>query len=183
MNIDAEAEAVAGQGRIHHRPPPAGDLLRRGCQGNQLERDPAGRRDRRGRTPVGVPALLQGGQPSINWLDPSFAGMRLVIGDALHSLTDLGAGALRLDANGFLGVEKSAEGSAGLVGGPPAFGGGQPSDREHGAQDGRLHLPGTEPHYRRHREIGDAGADSPTTSSTGPPIITRWSPATPSSCV
>jgi trehalose synthase len=49
------------------------------------------------------------GQPSINWLDPSFAGMRLVIGDALHSLGDLGSGALRLDANGFLGVEKSAE--------------------------------------------------------------------------
>jgi trehalose synthase len=51
------------------------------------------------------------GQPSINWLDPSFAGMRLVIGDALHALADLGAGALRLDANGFLGVEKSAEGA------------------------------------------------------------------------
>jgi trehalose synthase len=51
------------------------------------------------------------GQPSINWLDPSFAGMRLVIGDAMHSLGDLGSGALRLDANGFLGVEKSAEGS------------------------------------------------------------------------
>ena len=50
------------------------------------------------------------GQPSINWLDPSFAGMRLVIGDVLHSLADLGSGALRLDANGFLGVEKSAEG-------------------------------------------------------------------------
>jgi trehalose synthase len=50
------------------------------------------------------------GQPSINWLDPSFAGMRLVIGDALHSLGELGATALRLDANGFLGVEKSAEG-------------------------------------------------------------------------
>jgi len=50
------------------------------------------------------------GQPSINWLDPSFAGMRLVIGDALHSLGDLGSSALRLDANGFLGVEKSAEG-------------------------------------------------------------------------
>jgi trehalose synthase len=49
------------------------------------------------------------GQPSINWLDPTFAGMRLVIGDALHSLGDLGAGALRLDANGFLGVEKSTE--------------------------------------------------------------------------
>jgi trehalose synthase len=50
------------------------------------------------------------GQPSINWLDPTFAGMRLVIGDALHSLGDLGSGALRLDANGFLGVEKSSEG-------------------------------------------------------------------------
>lgn len=50
------------------------------------------------------------GQPSVNWLDPTFAGMRLVIGDALHSLGDLGASALRLDANGFLGVEKSAEG-------------------------------------------------------------------------
>jgi trehalose synthase len=49
------------------------------------------------------------GQPSINWLDPTFAGMRLVIGDALHSLGHLGAGALRLDANGFLGVEKSPE--------------------------------------------------------------------------
>jgi trehalose synthase len=49
------------------------------------------------------------GQPTINWLDPTFAGMRLVIGDALHSLGHLGAGALRLDANGFLGVEKSAE--------------------------------------------------------------------------
>ena len=52
------------------------------------------------------------GQPSINWLDPTFAGMRLVIGDALHSLDHLGAGALRLDANGFLGVEKSLDGSA-----------------------------------------------------------------------
>jgi trehalose synthase len=50
------------------------------------------------------------GQPSINWLDPSFAGMRLVIGDVLHSLADLGSSALRLDANGFLGVERSAEG-------------------------------------------------------------------------
>jgi trehalose synthase len=50
------------------------------------------------------------GQPPINWLDPSFAGVRMVIGDALHSLTDLGSGALRLDANGFLGVEKSATG-------------------------------------------------------------------------
>lgn len=49
------------------------------------------------------------GQPSINWLDPTFAGMRLIIGDAIHSLGDLGASALRLDANGFLGIEKSHE--------------------------------------------------------------------------
>jgi trehalose synthase len=63
---------------------------------------------------------FKNGQPSINWLDPSFAGMRMVIGDALHALTDLGAGALRLDANGFLGVEKSAEG------GMPAWSEGHP---------------------------------------------------------
>ena len=49
------------------------------------------------------------GQPSINWLDPSCAGMRLVIGDAMHSLGDLGSGGLRLDANGFLAVEKAGE--------------------------------------------------------------------------
>ena len=60
------------------------------------------------------------GQPSINWLDPTFAGMRLVIGDALHSLGDLGAGGLRLDANGFLGVEKSA------TDGAPAWSEGHP---------------------------------------------------------
>jgi len=58
------------------------------------------------------------GQPSINWLDPSFAGMKLVIGDALHSLGDLGTSALRLDANGFLGVEKSVEGPAWSEGHP-----------------------------------------------------------------
>ncbi len=49
------------------------------------------------------------GQPSINWLDPSFAGIKLVIGDALHSLGDLGSSALRLDANGFLGIEKTSD--------------------------------------------------------------------------
>lgn len=59
------------------------------------------------------------GQPSVNWLDPTFAGMRLVIGDALHSLGDLGTSALRLDANGFLGVEKSTEGAPGWSEGHP----------------------------------------------------------------
>jgi trehalose synthase len=45
------------------------------------------------------------GQPSFNWLDPTFAAPRLVAGDALHSLGRLGERMLRLDANGFLGIE------------------------------------------------------------------------------
>ena len=45
------------------------------------------------------------GQPTFNWLDPSFAAQRLVLGDALHSLGTLGEKILRLDANGFLGIE------------------------------------------------------------------------------
>ena len=49
------------------------------------------------------------GQPSINWLDPTFAGMKLVVGDALHSIGHLGARAVRLDANGFLGLEKTSD--------------------------------------------------------------------------
>ncbi|WP_203566482.1 maltose alpha-D-glucosyltransferase [Aestuariimicrobium ganziense] len=58
------------------------------------------------------------GQPSINWIDPTFAGMRMVMGDAMHSLTDLGTGGLRLDANGFLGVEKRADQAAWSEGHP-----------------------------------------------------------------
>lgn len=52
------------------------------------------------------------GQPTLNWLDPSFAAQRLVIGDAIHALKTLGVGMLRLDANGFLGIE------VGPAGGP-----------------------------------------------------------------
>ncbi|HAJ36460.1 MAG TPA: maltose alpha-D-glucosyltransferase [Chloroflexi bacterium] len=58
------------------------------------------------------------GQPTLNWLDPSFAGPRLVMGDALHSLSVLGASMLRLDANGFLGVERRADGSVWSEGHP-----------------------------------------------------------------
>jgi trehalose synthase len=58
------------------------------------------------------------GQPSLNWLDPSFAAQRLVIGDALHSLGVLGARMLRLDANGFLGVEMRPDGLAWSEGHP-----------------------------------------------------------------
>lgn len=51
------------------------------------------------------------GQPTFNWLDPSFAAQRLVMGDALHSIGTLGESMLRLDANGFLGIETGASGS------------------------------------------------------------------------
>ncbi len=50
------------------------------------------------------------GQPTFNWLDPSFAAERLVIGDAIHSIGTLGESMLRLDANGFLGIEPGAAG-------------------------------------------------------------------------
>ncbi|MFN8168921.1 MAG: maltose alpha-D-glucosyltransferase [Candidatus Nanopelagicales bacterium] len=60
------------------------------------------------------------GQPSINWIDPSFAGPRLVLGDALQSLTDLGSGGLRLDANGFLGIERRSGSTAWSEGHPLA---------------------------------------------------------------
>jgi trehalose synthase len=58
------------------------------------------------------------GQPSLNWLDPSFAAPQMIIGDALHSLDVLGARMLRLDANGFLGVERRADGPAWSEGHP-----------------------------------------------------------------
>ncbi len=50
-----------------------------------------------------------------------------MIGDALHSLDTLGAGILRLDANGFLGVE--ARRRPGLVRRTSAVDHGQPLDR------------------------------------------------------
>jgi len=45
------------------------------------------------------------GQPTLNWLAPNFSAERLLIGDMLHSMTVLGEKMLRLDANGFLGIE------------------------------------------------------------------------------
>jgi trehalose synthase len=49
------------------------------------------------------------GQPTLDWLDPSFGAQRLVLGDAVHSLRILGDSMLRLDANGFLGIEPRGE--------------------------------------------------------------------------
>ena len=50
------------------------------------------------------------GQPTLNWLDPTLAAERLVIGDAVHEVGVLGDGGLRLDANGLLGIERTADG-------------------------------------------------------------------------
>lgn len=61
---------------------------------------------------------FKAGQPTLNWLDPSFAAARLVMGDALHSLDTLGASMLRLDANGFLGIEPRADAPAWSEGHP-----------------------------------------------------------------
>ncbi|MEZ4673526.1 MAG: maltose alpha-D-glucosyltransferase [Caldilineaceae bacterium] len=61
---------------------------------------------------------FKAGQPTLNWLDPTFAAARLIVGDALHALDTLGAGILRLDANGFLGVEPSSDGPAWSEGHP-----------------------------------------------------------------
>lgn len=65
------------------------------------------------------------GQPALNWLDPSFAAQQMIVGDALHSLDVLGARGLRLDANGFLGVEKRANGPAWSEGHPLSIVGNQ----------------------------------------------------------
>lgn len=46
------------------------------------------------------------GQPTLDWLDPSFAAQRLIVGDAAHELGVLGDGGIRLDANGLLGIER-----------------------------------------------------------------------------
>ncbi|MGH8220928.1 MAG: maltose alpha-D-glucosyltransferase [Steroidobacteraceae bacterium] len=50
------------------------------------------------------------GQPTLDWLDPSFAAERLVIGDAVDELGVLGDSGVRLDANGLLGIEREANG-------------------------------------------------------------------------
>jgi maltose alpha-D-glucosyltransferase/alpha-amylase len=44
-------------------------------------------------------------QPAVNWLDPSYAGRRVQIGDAVRNVHDLGNKVMRLDAVPFLGIE------------------------------------------------------------------------------
>jgi trehalose synthase len=49
--------------------------------------------------------VFKAGQPSLNWLDPTFAAQRIVLADAVQSLVFLGDTALRIDASPLLGVE------------------------------------------------------------------------------
>ncbi len=48
------------------------------------------------------------GQPTMNWCDPSMGAQRIVAGDIVKTVQDLGARIVRLDANPFLGVEPKA---------------------------------------------------------------------------
>jgi trehalose synthase len=68
---------------------------------------------------------FKAGQPSLNWLDPTFTAQQLIIGDALHSIDELGAVGLRLDANGFLGIEIKPGERAWSEGHPLSFTGNQ----------------------------------------------------------
>jgi trehalose synthase len=53
-------------------------------------------------------------QPTLNWLDPSYASRRVLFGDTARSLTDLGAKVMRLDAVPFLGIEPGPSDTASL---------------------------------------------------------------------
>lgn len=50
---------------------------------------------------------FKSGQPTLNWLDPSFAANRLVAGDVISSISILKNQMVRIDANAFLGIELS----------------------------------------------------------------------------
>ena len=63
--------------------------------------------------------IFKQGQPSLNWSDPSFAAHRLMAADMMHSLSELGAKGLRLDATMFLGVESGEPAGKSWLGGHP----------------------------------------------------------------
>jgi trehalose synthase len=65
------------------------------------------------------PFYFKEGQPVLNWLDPSFGAQRLVAGDILNSIENLGARILRLDANGFTGMEPRPDSDLGWSEGHP----------------------------------------------------------------
>jgi trehalose synthase len=49
--------------------------------------------------------VFKAGQPSLDWLDPSFAAQRIIMGDVVQSLHLWGDVGLRLDASPLLGIE------------------------------------------------------------------------------
>jgi hypothetical protein len=49
--------------------------------------------------------IFKPGQPALNWLDPTYASRRVLYGDTLRTIDDLGARVVRLDAVPFLGIE------------------------------------------------------------------------------
>lgn len=54
--------------------------------------------------------IFKQGQPTLDWLDPSFAAERLVIGDEVDEIGVLGDDMVRLDANSLLGIERAPNG-------------------------------------------------------------------------
>ena len=54
--------------------------------------------------------IFKQGQPTLDWLDPSFAAERLVIGDEVDEIGVLGDDMVRLDANSLLGIEREPNG-------------------------------------------------------------------------
>jgi maltose alpha-D-glucosyltransferase/alpha-amylase len=49
--------------------------------------------------------IFKPAQPALNWSDPSYAGRRVAIGDAVRNIHDLGNKLVRLDAVPFLGID------------------------------------------------------------------------------
>ena len=54
--------------------------------------------------------IFKQGQPTLDWLDPSFAAERLVVGDEVDEIGVLGDDMVRLDANSLLGMERAPDG-------------------------------------------------------------------------
>lgn len=52
---------------------------------------------------------FKSGQPTMNWLDPTCASYRMMYGDMMKTMKELGAVMVRLDANSFLGIERAAD--------------------------------------------------------------------------
>ena len=68
--------------------------------------------------------VFKAGQPSFNWLDPTFGAQRIVMADAVQALLVLGTKGLRLDANALLGVERKPGADKSWVEGHPLAQGG-----------------------------------------------------------